>query len=162
MSIPGRESLIARMLEADCELGNHSYNHPELTKISDADIRSQIGTTDDLIKDACGEGATLMRPPYGSINDAVKKNVGMPMILWNVDTLDWKGDTQSVINSVLQNADDGDIVLMHDIHSTTVDAALQLIPKLVDQGYQLVTVSEMAQARGINMKAGETYTDFNK
>ena len=51
---------------------------------------------------------------------------------------------------------------MHDIHSTTVDAALQLIPKLVDQGYQLVTVSEMAQARGINMKAGETYTDFNK
>lgn len=162
VSIPGRESLIARMLEADCELGNHSYNHPELTKISDADIRSQIGTTDDLIKDACGEGATLMRPPYGSINDAVKKNVGMPMILWNVDTLDWKGDTQSVINSVLQNADDGDIVLMHDIHSTTVDAALQLIPKLVDQGYQLVTVSEMAQARGINMKVGETYTDFNK
>ena len=88
--------------------------------------------------------------------------MGSEMCIRDRDTLDWKGDTQSVINSVLQNADDGDIVLMHDIHSTTVDAALQLIPKLVDQGYQLVTVSEMAQARGINMKAGETYTDFNK
>lgn len=162
VNIPGREDTVKQMLEADCELGNHSYDHPELTKISDADIRAQVGNTNDLIKEACGQGATLIRPPYGSINDAVKANVGMPMILWNVDTLDWKGDTQTVINSVLQNADDGDIVLLHDIHSTTVDAALQLIPRLVDEGYQLVTVSEMAQARGINMKAGETYTDFNK
>ena len=84
------------------------------------------------------------------------------MMLWNVDTLEEKGYTQSVINSVLQKAEDGDMILTHEIHSTTVDAALQLIPKLVDHGYQLVTVSEMAQARGINMKAGETYTDFNK
>ena len=137
VNIPGREDTVKRILEADCELGNHSYNHPELTKISEADIRKQIGDTNDLIKGACGEGATLVRPPYGAVNDSVKKNVGMPMILWNVDTLDWKGDTQTVINSVLQNADDGDIVLMHDIHSTTVDAALQLIPRLVDEGYRL-------------------------
>ena len=103
-----------------------------------------------------------MRPPYGAVNDTVKANVGQPMILWNIDTLDWKGDAQSVINCVQQTADDGDIVLMHDIHSSTVDAALQLIPWLVDQGYQLVTVTEMAEARGITMQAGETYTDFNK
>ena len=162
VNIPGREDTVKKILKTGCELGDHSYNHPELTKISDADIKKQICDTNDLIKKACGQGADVVRPPYGSVNDAVKKSVGFPMILWNIDTLDWKGDTQSVINVVLQTADDGDIVLMHDTHSTSVDAALQLLPKLVDQGYQLVTVSEMARARGIELKAGETYTDFNK
>lgn len=87
----------------------------------------------------------------------------MPMILWNIDTLDWKTkDTQSTIDCVLNTADDGDIVLMHDIHSSTVDASLQLIPKLIENGYQLVTVSEMAEARGIILENGKVYTDFNK
>ena len=89
--------------------------------------------------------------------------VGMPMILWNIDTLDWKTkDTQSTIDCVLNTADDGDIILMHDIHSSTVDAALQLIPKLIENGYQLVTVSEMAEARDIILENGKVYTDFNK
>lgn len=162
VNIPGREDTIKQMLEADCELGNHTYDHPELTKISESEIRSQVGDTNNLVEEACGQGATLVRPPYGAVDDTVKANVGQPMILWNIDTLDWKGDTQSVIDCVQQTADDGDIVLMHDIHSSTVDAALQLIPWLVDQGYQLVTVTEMAEARGITMQAGETYTDFNK
>ena len=85
------------------------------------------------------------------------------MILWNIDTLDWKTmNTQMTIDNVLTNADDGDIVLMHDIHSTSVDAAIELIPRLIKNGYQLVTVTEMAEARGIVLKNGETYTDFNK
>lgn len=163
INIPGHEDLIPRMLEAGCELGNHSYNHPELPKLSDADMRSQISDTNSLIEKAGGQTATVMRPPYGAISDALKKNVGMPMILWNIDTLDWKTlNAQATIDKVLTEADDGDIVLLHDIHSSSVDAALALIPKLVDAGYQLVTVSEMADARGIRMENGGVYTDFNK
>lgn len=162
-SIPGKEALIKQMLEIGCELGNHSYNHPELTKVGAAGVRAQIGDTNQRIKKACGQAATVMRPPYGAVNDMVKENVGMPMILWNIDTLDWKTlDTLATIDNVRRTADDGDIVLMHDIHSPTVDAALKLIPELIEEGYQLVTVSEMAEARGIHMAAGEVFTDFNK
>ena len=163
INIPGHEEAIRRMVETGCELANHSYNHPQLTKLDIAGVQSQMGDTDALIQQACGQKSTAMRPPYGAINDMVKANVGLPLILWNVDTLDWKTkNVQATIDSVLQNADDGDIVLMHDIHSTSVDAAIQLIPILIDKGYQLVTVSEMAEARGTPLQNGVVYTDFNK
>ena len=163
VNIPGHEAEVSRMLQIGCEVGNHSYNHPQLSSLDAAGIQKQIGDTNDLIKSACGKEATVLRPPFGDIDDNVKANVGLPMILWNIDTLDWKTlDTQSTINCVLNTADDGDIVLMHDIHSTSVDAALYLIPKLIEDGYQLVTVSEMAEARGITMENGAVYTDFNK
>lgn len=85
----------------------------------------------------------------------------MPMILWNVDTLDWKTrNTQSTIDAVMRNLKDGDIILMHDIHTQTVDAALQLIPKLEEEGYQLVTVSEMAAAKNKTLENGTAYSDF--
>lgn len=153
---------VKRMTEIGCEIGNHSYDHPQLTGEADGGV-SQVTKTNELLKQACGQSATVLRPPYGAVNDKVKASVGMPMILWNIDTLDWKTkNTQSTIDSVMNTADDGDIVLMHDIHSSTVDAALQLIPKLIENGYQLVTVSEMAEARGIILENGKVYTDFNK
>ena len=153
---------VERMKEIGCEIGNHSYDHPQLTGEADGGA-SQVAKTNELLKQACGQPATVLIPPYGAVNDQVKAAVGMPMILWNIDTLDWKTkDTQSTIDCVLNTADDGDIVLMHDIHSSTVDAALQLIPKLIENGYQLVTVSEMAEARDIILENGKVYTDFNK
>ena len=104
-----------------------------------------------------------MRPPYGAINDTVKANVGMPMILWSIDTLDWKTrNAQSTINNVMTKVKDGDIILMHDIHTETVDAALTLIPKLEEAGYQLVTVSEMAQAKGVTLENGKAYSTIVK
>ena len=163
VNIPGYEAEVARMLQIGCELGNHSYDHPQLSTLDAAGIQKQIGDTNDLIRGAAGKPATVLRPPYGDIDDNVKANVGLPMILWNIDTLDWKTmDAQATINNVLCNADDGDIVLMHDIHSPSVDAAIYLIPKLIEDGYQLVTVSEMAEERGITMENGAVYTDFNK
>lgn len=83
------------------------------------------------------------------------------MILWNIDTLDWKTrNAQSTIDAVMNKVKDGDIILMHDIHTETVDAALKLIPKLQSEGYQLVTVSELAAAKGKHLLNGNTYTDF--
>ena len=153
---------VNRMYEIGCELGNHSYNHPQLTEQGDGGSE-QIWTTNELIRDASGHYPTVMRPPYGAYDDAVASVVGLPMILWNVDTLDWDTkNTQMTIDNVLSMADDGDIVLMHDIHSSTIDAAIDLIPRLIARGYQLVTVSEMAEARGIYMTDGVAYTDFNK
>lgn len=153
---------IKRMKELECEIGNHSYDHPQLTLEADGGA-SQIGRTNELLKDACGQSATVMRPPYGAVDDTVSASVGMPMILWNVDTLDWQTmSAQATIDNVLANADDGDIVLMHDIHSPSVDAAIELIPRLINNGYQLVTVTELAEARGIVLKNGVSYTDFNK
>ncbi|MDE6830114.1 MAG: hypothetical protein K2P34_07280, partial [Lachnospiraceae bacterium] len=100
-------------------------------------------------------------PPYGAISDTMKASVGMPMILWNIDTLDWKTrNAEATVNTVMESVKDGDIILMHDIHTESVDAAVELIPKLIDAGFQLVTVSEMAAAKGIVLENGKSYTDF--
>ena len=155
------EKEVAKMKEIGCELGNHSYNHPKFTQMSIADMQAQINDTNGAIEAITGEPASVLRPPYGLVNEAVKQNVGMPMIFWSVDTLDWKTrDTQATIDSVLTNAGDGDIVLMHDIHEPTVNAAIELIGKLQEQGYSLVTVSELAEARGYELVNGEKYFGF--
>ena len=147
-NIPGKEDFVKKMKETGCELGNHSYDHPQLTKLSADKIANQIGTTNDLIQQAAGSTATVMRPPYGAINDTVRSSVGLPMILWSIDTLDWKTrNAQSSIDTVMNDVQDGDVILMHDIHTESIDAALVLIPKLEEAGYQLVTVSEMAKAK---------------
>ena len=83
------------------------------------------------------------------------------MILWSIDTLDWKTrNAQSSIDTVMNDVQDGDVILMHDIHTESIDAALVLIPKLEEAGYQLVTVSEMAKAKGVALQNGEKYVDF--
>ena len=155
--------VVKRMLDIGSELGNHSFNHPSLTKLDLPTLQYQVGGTNDLIKEASGQPATVMRPPYGAINDTVVANVGMPLAFWSIDTLDWKTkNAQATIDSVMNTAGDGDIVLMHDIHSTSVDAAIALIPKLIDAGYQLVTVSELAEARGVTLENGGKYFEFAK
>ena len=160
-NIPGKEDFVKKMKETGCELGNHSYDHPQLTKLSTDKIANQIGTTNDLIQQAAGSTATVMRPPYGAINDTVRSSVGLPMILWSIDTLDWKTrNAQSSIDTVMNDVQDGDVILMHDIHTESIDAALVLIPKLEEAGYQLVTVSEMAKAKGVALQNGEKYVDF--
>lgn len=152
---------VKRMKEIGCELGSHSYDHPDLSKMDAAGIRDQIDRTNQNLKDAAGQPASLLRPPYGAIGSTLKSIAGMPLILWNIDTLDWKTrDAQSTIDNVMEKVKDGDIILMHDIHTESVDAAMVLIPKLIESGFQLVTVSEMAAARGIGMENGNSYTDF--
>lgn len=160
-NIGSHQDEIRRMKEVGCELGSHSYDHPDFTKLDAGGIKDQMDRTDQELHDIVGQGATVMRPPYGAINDTVKATVRKPMILWNIDTLDWKTrNAQMTINEVMTKAKDGDIILMHDIHSESIDAAIELIPKLIAQNYQLVTVSEMAAAKGIRMEDGGRYTDF--
>lgn len=151
------QETLARADELGCEIGNHTYNHPNLTRCTVSEIQSEINSTNDYIRSATGHNATVMRPPYGANNETVRQTVGLPLILWSIDTRDWETrNTQSTINNVLNNVRDGDIILMHDIHASTVDAAVYLIPELVSRGYQLVTVSELAEYRG-GLTAGTNY-----
>ena len=162
-NVPKYPEEVKRMLEIGCELGNHSYDHAQLTKLTPEGIQGQVNDTNGEIEKVVGKSATLLRPPYGAVDDNVKQNVGMPMILWSVDTLDWKTkDANATIENVLTNAGDGDIILMHDIHEQSVEAAIQLIPALQEKGYKLVTVSEMAKARGVKLENGEKYFGFWK
>lgn len=152
---------VERMKEIGCEIGNHTTNHTKLTELEVSEVISQIEGTNNLLLDIIEEKSTVVRPPYGEVNSVVRENVEYPLIMWSVDTLDWKTkDAKKVKEYTLKNVADGDIVLMHDIHQSTVKAAETIIPKLIEQGYQLVTVSEMARARGIEMKNGEKYFSF--
>lgn len=161
--VPSFAKVVKKMKKIGCELGSHSYDHTNLAKLDDEGIKKQMSDTNKNLKKATGSFASVMRPPYGSINDTVKANVGSPMILWNIDTLDWKTrNAEKTIETVMDQVEDGDIILLHDIHTETVDAAVKLIPMLEDEGYQLVTVSEMAAAKGVELKDGGKYTDFTK
>ena len=152
---------VKRMKALGCELGNHTYDHTDLATLSASDISSEISRVDQELVNLTGQGATVVRPPYGSVNDTVKATVGTPMILWSIDTLDWKTqDVQATVEEVMNNVQDGSIILMHDIYSTSVDAAEILIPQLIEDGYQLVTVHELAAAHGKELNPGITYGEF--
>ncbi len=144
-----------------CELGNHSYSHPILTSCSTDEIKSQIKKTNKKIKEVTGKNPTIARVPGGGYSDRVKEAVDMPIIQWSDDTLDWKTRSKNAtVDYVLSHVSDGDIVLMHDLHEPTKEAALVLIPELRERGYQIVTVSEMAKYKGYDLKDGTVYFSF--
>ena len=147
VNIQGNEDILKRSYAMGNEMANHSWNHPQLTKISTDQIKKQLSDTDALIQEACGVENPILRPPYGAFNDTVKSVVGKTIIIWSLDTLDWKTrSTQSTIQSCM-TAKDGDIILMHDIHESTVAGAEEIITGLQEKGFQLVTVSELYQYR---------------
>lgn len=151
---------LQRMVAEGHEIGNHTNNHKYLNKLDAAQIREQIQKGSQAITDASGKGAATVRLPGGCKNATVIANVDAPIILWSIDTLDWKTrNAQKSIDAVLGHVKDGDIVLMHELYNASGDAAVAIIPKLVEQGYQLVTVSELAQYRG-GMENGKIYYSF--
>lgn len=143
------------------EIANHSYNHANLAQLSAYGVQNDVSSATSNIYAAGGVYPTLLRPPYGSYNNTVKANAGLPLILWSVDTLDWKSrNAYSVYNHILSNAKDGDIVLMHDIYSSTAEAVKMVVPELVRRGFQIVSVSELAKAKGYNLSAGNVYSQI--
>ena len=136
---------VKRMAEMGCEVASHSNAHKDLSKLKSAALLADLDTADQAFIDAGVDAPTLVRPPYGAVNKTVKSTTGRAMITWTVDTLDWKSrDAQTVINYIKDYGDlDGEIVLMHSIYSSTVEAVAELVPWLQEQGYQLVTVTEL-------------------
>lgn len=162
-NVNANAGVIRRMVDQGCEVANHTHDHKYLTKIGAEGIVSQVGSTNQKIQAVCGVSPVLMRPPGGYIDGAslnVLGSMGMPAIMWSIDTRDWQHrNAQRTIDTVLSQVKDGDIILMHDIYSTTADAAVVLIPELTARGYQLVTVSELAAYRG-GIAPGHKYSQF--
>ena len=149
---------VIRAVNQGCEIANHTWNHTSLPKISGDSVAQQMQDCDDAVYNLCGFHTRLMRPVGGAYNNTVAANVGRPMIIWSIDTNDWRyKNTQHVINEILDNVRDGDIVLMHDIYECTAEAMEYVIPELVARGYTLVTVSELAEYKGVELQAGEAY-----
>ena len=158
----------ARYLAEGHELGNHTMNHPMemLPALSEERIREEVESNSELIEQYCGARPTVMRPVGGAYDDKVKavmKELGLPIINWDVDTLDWKTktDPQSVKQNILDQVEDGSIVLMHDLYSGTIEGVLAAIDELqsrTDKTYAFVTVSELAAVKGITLEPGEVYT----
>lgn len=152
---------VQRMVAEGHEVANHSMNHKYFQKLGAAEIQAQVNRCNDAIEAVCGVRPRIMRLPGGNYNSTVLANTNMPMIQWNIDTLDWKTrNAQQTINAVLSKVKDGDIILMHELYGATGDASLQIIPELTNRGYQLVTISEMAAAKGRALEPGKLYSSF--
>lgn len=152
-------SQLKREAKLGCEIGNHTFNHTTLTSASSNTIRKEIEDTNRAIQKYSGKTPALVRAPGGAVNQNVKSVVKYPLINWSVDTLDWKSrNADSVIAEVKRSTRDGSVVLMHDLYNSTAQATKTIVPYLIDEGYQLVTVSEMMDAKGIRLESGTLYT----
>jgi len=151
--------LLERMAKNGHQLASHTYSHSQLTKLSMSQLKKEISDTNNVLALAGGEQTYYIRPPYGFYNTAVKKAANAPIILWSVDPLDWKyRNTATVTNNILKTVKDGDIILLHDIHETSVKAALNVIDRLQPEGYEFVTVSELLRRRGVEAENGGVYS----
>ena len=147
---------LQRMVDEGHEIANHSWDHDlSLTSKGVDYIRSEFSKTDDKLRELVGIETTLVRLPGGKITDDVKAAVTKPMIYWSLDTEDWKSrNAQSVESMVDGHVVDGDIILMHELYSSTEEACREIIPRLHEEGFQLVTVSELIQFRNAEVSGG--------
>ena len=176
-------ALVKMEKDLGCELGNHSFDHARLpgliteeeveseeseasgepeVKLNTEAAQAELDKTDEAVKAAAGVRPTVCRAPYGEWSDAVLSLMNRPHILWSLDTLDWKyRDTERLIEVVRDSRQDGDIILMHDIHETTANAIDQICQDLTEDGYETVTVTELAAINGISL-GNATYNSFKK
>lgn len=147
--IEGNEDMLTRMDELGCEIGNHSFSHADLTRLSKADCQRELSDTDAEIRRVTGHEASVVRPPYGYYNKTVMSAAERPLILWTVDTNDWRGKAPGEIaDYVIQQAKEGSVILMHDQQTQTADAMEMIIPTLIEEGFRFVTVSELIRLTG--------------
>lgn len=159
--IPGNEDLVQRMDEEGHQIGTHSYDHVYLTGLNAADFARQVDRTEKMLEEIVGHGGFALRPPYGAIDNGVEKCANSPLILWSVDPEDWKyKDAGRVAEHIVANVRDGDVILLHDIYPTSVEAALQVVDRLQEKGFLFVTVEELACHRHTELAAGKTYRHF--
>lgn len=153
--------IILRAKKEGHTVASHTMYHQNLIRISASAVESDVSEAKSVLKSILGQSPTLTRPPYGNINNAVRSSTGTPLILWSVDTLDWKSrDVSAIIETTKAQVHDGAIILMHDIYDTTVDAVPIIIDDLRKDGYEFVMISELAKARGVELVAGNSYYNF--
>ncbi|MGW0735166.1 polysaccharide deacetylase family protein [Streptomyces sp. NPDC002851] len=143
-NVAAHPDLVRAEAKAGHELGNHSWNHPDLTRLTPEQVAGQLNRTNAAIKAATGKAPTVFRPPYGAINQTVRKATALSPVLWDMDTEDWKHrDSAKVAQSVITRARANDVVLLHDIHPTSVAAVSEILRTLTARGFHFVTVSHL-------------------
>ncbi|MCR4839027.1 MAG: polysaccharide deacetylase family protein [Eubacterium sp.] len=155
--------VVQRVYASGNEIGNHTWDHANLKKSSVETIHQQVDDAANEIQSITGVRPFFVRPPYGAVNDTVREEVAEPMIYWSVDSLDWDSrDPDQIVPLVLSEVEDGDIVLFHDIHATTIPAIARLLPELTEQGYKIVSVGELIAARGYDPYSKEVWYSVPK
>ncbi|MBO0603299.1 polysaccharide deacetylase family protein [Sporosarcina sp. E16_3] len=133
-----------KVQEAGHELGNHTWSHLDLTKLGAEKVHNEIYKTSAIIENITGQKVTEFRPPYGAVNEAVRSQTNLPVILWNVDSLDWKDrDPNQLLAKIKSATKDGSTILMHDIHQSTADGLDAVLAYLQSEGYTFVKVSDL-------------------
>ena len=156
----GRNTIV-RAANLGNEIAGHSWSHPDLRQLDDQEIAREIQSTSQIIKSITGKSPPIFRPPFGFINANVRRvagELGYSIILWTLDTLDWHlRDADAIYQIIMDNVMENDNILLHDNHPTTVDAMERAIPKLIAQGFQLVTVSELLAHKYGELQPGVVY-----
>ena len=155
-AVAGNEEIIKQVVAEGHQIGNHSWSHPLLTKISLEQAKSQINDTTEALKKASGQDVHIMRPPYGGINATIQAAVDQSFILWDVDTLDWKNRNTASIMKEVRKVRPGSIILMHDVHQTSINALPTVLQYLTKQGFELVTIDELM---GDQLELHQKYTN---
>lgn len=156
--IAGNEDLVLRMRQEGHQIGNHTWSHKGLQGIDEKAFQTEIGRVEDALDAILGKGQYWLRPPYGQIQAARMAQLEMPLAKWSVDPRDWESrNTDKVVQAVLESVTPGSIILLHDIHPSSVEAALQLVDRLEEQGYVFVTVEELFALYGIQTRPGVMY-----
>lgn len=142
------EDTLKKSISNGNEIGNHTFNHKWLTKLTDDEIKEQISNTQSIIEEVTGYTPLLFRPSYGSLNKRVRKDINLDIVLWNVDTMDWKyKSTNKIVARATNNVKDMDIILLHDTYKSTKDSLEKIITTLKDKGFTFVTVSELKEIK---------------
>lgn len=158
--VAGHADIVARVLDEGSEMGNHTFGHKDLTKIKEQEMLDQFDATWQAISEvgSLDNQGKLVRPTYGAFNDYVKKTAPYPLIMWSIDTRDWSHQNVArTVQAIKDKVEDGDIILMHDLYEETAQASEEIIAWLDQEGYQLVTVSEMYEAKKIELVPGQIY-----
>lgn len=156
--LAGNEDLVERMIDEGHQVGNHTYDHIRLDGSDTAGQLQDIQAAQEAIRTLTGEADCWLRPPYGLIDPTVQARVTVPMVHWSVDPRDWESrNTKKIVEAVLAEVQPGDIILLHDIYPTSVEAALQIVDALTAEGYWFVTVEELLELNGIQPMAGTMY-----
>lgn len=142
-------------------IGSHTYDHKQLTKLDDEQLTYEINYTNEILENIIGEKVKYLRPPYGSYNKDILNKVDMSFILWNVDVEDWKlKDSKKISQYIIEHAKDGDIILLHDIHSETIEGVLMAIDELQNDNFAFVSINELLNYKDIQLETNVAYRYF--
>jgi len=153
---------VKRIVKEGHQIGNHGYDHQILSRLKQDEIESQIKKTNQIIKKITGVEPEIIRPAYGIYNHRMAKYIKMPIILWSIDTMDWRlRNSKRIYRNNVNKIKDGDIILFHDKFKSSIKSALMLIDELMDEGYEFLTISDLAKTKNITLKQTKEYFYFS-